>query len=200
MINNINSCILFKECTVYEELKSLKYEIRRYNKNSYILEEGDIIKSLGIIISGNAKIVKYDEEGDENLIGLLQVGELFAEVFVINKNPLYINVIALNDVEVLFIDYNSLLTNKPLTRNLLEIIAEKNLTLNQRINHMSKHNIREKILSFLYSFKTKNISINMDRNELANYLGIDRSALSRELSNMKSEKIIDYYKNDFRLL
>ena len=117
-------------------------------------------------------------------------------------------IISMKESSILWIDYESLKNSNncnKILNNLLILISRKNLILNQKLNVLSKRTTREKILSYLTNQKnlfktTENIEINLNRNEMADYLSLDRSNLSRELGKLKKEGIIDFSKNKFKLL
>ncbi len=193
--------------------KCLLVKIVPYKQNDIILLCGDNIKDIGVVLSGNVKVIKENINGNINILSELTKGEIFAEAFLcagISISP--VTVQAINDCEILFIDFKQL--NKPcynrcvfhtaLIQNMLHLIALKSIMLNEKIEIMSCRSIREKLL--LYLNIQKNISksnkfiIPYNREELANYLGIDRSALSREICKMRNDRIINFKKNLFELL
>jgi len=181
-----------------------------YKKENYIYHKGDNINHIGIILNGKANIVKEDYWGNRNIVATLKQHSLFAEIFIFLKNePLNISVVASTDAKVLFIDISKLIENSKthfintFIENLIIIISKKTLILNRKIEHLSKRTIKEKVMSFLSEQSeinnSKTFKIPFSRQEMADYLAVDRSALSRELSNIKNEGLIEYNKNNFTL-
>ncbi len=212
----LNTCALFTGITDGElegVLNCLAPKTRKYSKNDTVLIAGDDVTSVGIILSGKVQVVKVDFSGNKNIMTELSTGELFAEVFSFAKiKKLPVTVISVTESVILFIDYKKIITpcafacefHRRLIENMMWIIAQKNVMLNQKIEHISKRTTREKLISYLSAMAQKSDSfsfdIPFDRQGLADYLCVERSAMSAELSKMKSEGLIDYYKNSFRLL
>ncbi len=184
---------------------------KSYGKNEVILNEGDSINFVGAVLEGSVKIVKTDYDGNESIIAEVLDGDTFAEVFAcaeIFRSP--VSIISTTQSKILFFDYRKIITacssscvfHQKLISNMLNVVANKNLYLNRRIDIISKKSLRDKILTYFYyeSMGRKRFSISMNREELANFLCADRSALSNELSKMKKDEIIDYAKNEFTLL
>lgn len=184
---------------------------KEYHKNEIILHEGDYLNFIGVVIYGSVKILKTDYQGNEVIIAEILAGDTFSEVFAcanISYSP--VSIVSSTESLILFLDYkkiistcnNSCVFHHTLISNMLNIIANKSLYLNRRIDIISKRTLRDKILTYFHyeSCGSNKFSIFMNREELANFLCADRSALSNELSKMKKDKIIDYHKNEFILL
>lgn len=202
-----------EENDILSLLNCLNGKVKSYTKDSIILFNGDDLKYMGIILSGHAHILKEDILGNRNLISNLREKDLFGESLLcagVEKSPL--TIVAITECEVLFLDFRPLIRTCPntcsfhnkLIENMLRIIANKNLFLNKKLSYLSCKSIREKLSAYLLDcFKDKgeySFSINYNRNQLANFLSIDRSAMCRELSKMKSEGIIDFWKNSFKII
>lgn len=155
----------------------------------------------------------YDDIwGNRTILGQAHSGEIFAEAYAcMDDEPLLISVEVAEDTEVLMMDMHKILTICPsncshhhkLVENLLTILARKNLGLSRRMVYTASKSIRGRVLSYL-SFLAdkqgkKQVSIPFDRQEMADYLGVDRSALSAELSRMQKDGLIAYKKNHFTL-
>lgn len=200
-----------------EEIKGLLVCLcaRRVNfaKGDCIIEEGNRVYDFGIILSGHGRAVKWDPSGREIIISLLEKGSETGVMLAAspdNKSP--VTVQAQDDVSVMQIPVERVLTrckkacprHDRLLRNFIGIIAEKGLILHERIDCLLRSSIREKILAYLWKVsrerQNRTFCIPMDRNSMAEYLNVERSALSRELSCMKRDGIIDYHKNMFQLL
>jgi CRP-like cAMP-binding protein len=194
-------------------LTSLGGKVFSYDKQTPIFIEGDQANSIGIVLSGMIHIVKDDYYGNRNIVAELSPGEFFGEVFAcagIKSMP--VSVFSWEKSEVLLIDCNRLLHpcsdnydfHNVLMNNLIKILAHKSLFLNQKIDLLSKRSTRDKILTYLWSMarqaESKEIFIPFNRQELADFLCVDRSALSAELSRMKRDGLIDFHKNKFVLL
>ncbi len=181
-----------------------------YTKGEYIFHEGSLIEQIGIVLSGAVIIELCDAWGNNNVLTNLGPGETFLEVYACClKEPLMINVVAAEDTTVLLLNINKLITNCPkccnfhydLQKNLLMLTAERNLQLSRRILHTSSKNIRKRLMSyFSYCIKQNgsfSFNIPYNRQQLADYLSVERSALSNELSKMKRDGIIQFDKNHF---
>lgn len=194
-------------------LKCLNAVKKTYLKDENILNEGDEITSVGLIVSGKVQLIKDDFEKNKVILAEMKDGETFAEAFVcagLQKSPVY--VFAKENTTVLFINFDRILStcsnacpfHKQLIANIIKMIAAKNLVLNSRIELLSKKSIRERIVFYLLSEKIRqqsdDFTIPFSRDNMAEFLSADRSALSRELCRMQKEGIIDFKKNHFNLL
>lgn len=189
----------------------LSAQIKCYKKNEVILLAGDEINFVGIVLKGNVRIVKEDINGNRNILTEIEPSQIFAEVFAcaeVYHSP--VNIEAVNDCEIMLFNYRRIITtcNNPcffhnkLTENMLKIIARKNLMLNQKIEVLSKRTTREKLICFfdIYRGAATKFVIPYNREELANFLCVDRSAMSNELCKMRDEGILTFNKNQFELL
>lgn len=194
-------------------LECLNAKTMTFNKNDIILNQGDTAKHIGIILNGKIKIINDDFYGNRNILTSLESGEIFAEAFAFAENiKMSVSVICESDSEILFIDYKKIVNSchkccschNTIIFNLLRILSNKNITLNQKIEFISKRTTKEKILTYLNFEAKKNNSnifdIPFNRQELADYLCIDRSAMSRQLSKLKEHGYLDFDKNHFKLL
>lgn len=211
-----------KEVTLFNgidenDIKSLipclNYRIKTFDKGSNIILPDEVVENIGIVIEGIAEITKEDIEGNKTIVSILTKGNMFAESIVCRKNKKSpVCVTSIEECKVLFISYDKVIrscTNRcefhvNLINNLLITIAEKNFILNNKIDILLLKGLRERIAKFLIrKYKESgqtSFNINLNRNRLAEYLNVSRSALSRELSRMKDENIIDYYQNSFKIL
>ena len=194
-------------------LNCVDAQFKSYKKDNIILLAGDPPSFIGIVITGQVKICKEDAEGNESIISELSANDIFAEVFVCaNISYMPVNVIALQDTAILQLNYqrivntcsNSCAFHGVLITNMLKLIAKKNIILTQKMEVLAKRSTREKIWSYLnicrQSQQSPSIIIPYNRNQLADYLCVDRSALSRELSRMRDDGILAFHKNHFELL
>ncbi|NAS19332.1 cyclic nucleotide-binding domain-containing protein [Clostridium butyricum] len=178
-----------------------------------IIQQGDRVQFVGIVLSGGIQIIKEDIEGNINILSHLGINDIFAETFAyadIYECP--ITVQATENCEIMFIDCkriikkcnNACVFHWNLIENMLSMIARKNIMLNQKMEILSKRTTREKLLAFFNTQvqmnHSKKFSIPYNREGLAFYLCVDRSALSRELSNMQDEGLLKFNKNEFEIL
>ncbi|MBQ4468799.1 MAG: Crp/Fnr family transcriptional regulator [Synergistaceae bacterium] len=178
-----------------------------YSRNQIIFSAGDVIDKIGLVTGGKVIIESNDLFGNNIVLGLAKEGELFGEVYAILGEPLLVDVRAKQDCIVLFLKVNNLPASRSwslkLTDNLLRITARKNLYLSQRSFINANRTIRKKVMSYLNYISltegSKSFEIPFDRQQMADYLNIDRSALSKELSDMKKEGIIYFRKNHFTI-
>lgn len=180
-----------------------------YKKNEVIFRMGEMIHEIGMIIQGSAHIQTVDPLGKLSILSDVGEGEVFGETYAFCEEPLMVEVVAAKDTRLLLLDVEALKRGdlsweKKIKENMLQISLRKNLLLSQRIFCTTPKTIRERVLTFLTAQsvrqKTKNIQIPFNRQQMADYLNLDRSALSKELGKMKKEGILDFHKNTFRLL
>ena len=182
-----------------------------YRKEEYILREGEQTKALGLVLSGSVLIVQEDVWGGRNVLSVLGTGQCFAEVFAcVPGSVLNVNVEAKEDTTILFLNVGRILSICPdgcsfhaqLIQNLLIDMAQKNRKLSEKITHMAKRSTREKLLSYLSEQAVKNKSaeftIPYNRQQLADYLGVDRSGLSVQLCRLRDEGLLTFHKNKIR--
>ena len=194
-------------------LNDLKPKITEYEKGNFIIKNGDILKQFGILLEGKAMVVKEDFWGNRSVISELLAGDIFGETFACLKNiPTEMGVEAMESTKVMFFSIENILENsfadtecyKKITRNMLVNLAKKNLNFTRKIEHIKKKTIRDKLLSYLSGESMKNncltFEIPFNRQQLADYLSVDRSALSTEISKLQKEGVIKTKKNRFTLL
>lgn len=214
-LQNLENTELFRGASraeMEEMLRCLDTEIRRYRKGETILRMGDRTRRLGLVLSGGVTLENDDAWGKRTVLGHVGEGEVFAETYAcLPDQPLMVNAVAAAETRVLFLDVGRLFSGQPgcvhqrvLVRNLLNITARKNLALSRRSFYTSSRTIRERLLSYLSDQAvlqgSDRFSIPFDRQGLADYLGVDRSALSNELSKLRREKLVYAEKNQFHLL
>lgn len=211
----LKNCPLFigvKESDLPTLLEYLNAQVQTFMKTETILFAGGVPKYMGILLSGRAHIIQEDFWGNRMILASLEPEEMFAEsVVCAQSNHVLVSVVAQEQCRVLLIDGNRLLSCEAtspaffagLIPNLLTILAHKNLMLTRKMGHITKKTTREKLLSYLsdYAVQTGNESfeIPFNRQELADYLSVERSALSNVLSKLKEEGLLLYHKNSFTL-
>lgn len=197
-----------KEDEITSLLGCLDAEKRSYKKGEVILSEGSITKNIGIVLSGMAMISCCDIWGNNSILGNAAPGSIFAEVYAcIPEQPLLVTVSAAEDTSVLFMNVGRILTtctnacpfHARLARNLLNVCAYKSLQLSQRIQHTSSKSIRGRLMSYFSECAKRagsnSFLIPYNRQQLADYLNVDRSAMCNELSKMQKDGIIEYERN-----
>lgn len=194
-------------------LSCLNARVQYYKKGEYVLRTGGHLRDILILVKGSLHIQKDDYWGNRSLLGQLGAGEMFGEAYVAPESGALMNdVVAVEDSAVMFFDLQRLLTtcssacrfHAAVVQNLFFAISEKNRKLVQKLGHMSKRSTREKLISYLSEeAKRQNsarFSIPFNRQQLADFLSVDRSAMSNELCKMRDEGLLRFDKNHFELL
>ena len=173
-----------------------------FRKGELLLRRGEVTRRLGLVLTGTVHIVREDFWGRRSIVGLAGPGEVFAESCALAGEPLEVSVLAAAAGEALFLEAERL--TERLSANLLALLAEKNLTLTGKMRHMAKPTTREKLLSYLSAQAARaggpEFDIPLDRQQLADYLAVDRSAMSAVLGRLREEGVLEFRKNHFRLL
>jgi CRP-like cAMP-binding protein len=185
----------------------------RYAKGEFVFLAGDIPDRVGIVLSGAVHVVQEDYWGNRNILAQAEEGELFAESFACAEPvSMGVSVLAVEKAEVLLLDYRRIFTtcssacvfHARLIRNMLRILARKNIGMLEKMQHLTRRTTRDKVLSYLSTQAKRHnageFAIPFSRQELADYLAVERSALSAELSRMRDDGLIRYKKNIFELL
>ncbi len=191
-------------------LNCLDASIKKFNKGEYILHEGDNVHEICLVLSGCAIVVQEDSWGNRNILSKIEPSQCFATVYACSRDKaLNVSVIADMGIKILVLDIRKILASKNtscehhniIIHNLIAELADKNLTLATKLTHMGKRSTKEKIMSYLSSESQKcgkaKFNIPFSRQQMADYLGVERSGLSLELSKMKKAGMIDYNKNHF---
>lgn len=194
-------------------LKCLNARVKRFKKNEVIFSEGDSAVYMGVVLSGEARVSKTDYNGNGNIISRLFPSDIIAASACFSaEKRLPFDIVCASACEILCLDisaiirpcHNACAFHAGLIKNTIDIIAERNIRLSDKIDILTKRTIREKILAFLFSqshrTKGKSFAVTMTRRQMAEYLSINRSALSRELCKMRDEGILEFEENIFRLL
>lgn len=202
-----------KENEIAELFHCLVPRERKFQKGEIIFRAGSPVSEIGLVESGSVNIVVNFYWGNSNIFGHVAKGEVFAENYAaIPGEELICDVVACEETEVLFLNMQKLLTtcqqacpfHTRLIMNMLRISAQKNLNLTARMMHTSSNSLRERLLSYLSEQALENGSshfiIPFNRQQLADYLAVNRSAMSNELSKMQKDGLITYRRNEFTLL
>ena len=192
-------------------IRCVEAQTQSFNKDDFVFLSGDAVNHIGFILSGGVKIIKESMEGNITILAKLGVPDLFGEVFAcagLDHSP--VSVQASEKCEMLFINYRKIITScssacvfhSRLIENMLRLIAQKNLLLNQKMDILSKRTTRERLSLFfdLERGMAKKFTIPYNREEMAHYLCVDRSAMSNELCKMRDEGLIRFQKNVFEIL
>lgn len=201
------------EAEIGSMLSCLGARIRTYKKEEYVLRQGDCLSDITILVEGKLHIQKDDYWGNRSILGQIAVGEMFGEAYVAPESgPLLNDVVAVENSAVVFFDVKRIITtcssacrfHALVVQNLFFAISEKNRKLVQKLGYMSRRSTREKLLSYLSEeAKQQNSAcfvIPFNRQQLADFLSVDRSAMSNELCKMRNEGLLTFHKNVFELL
>lgn len=194
-------------------LGCLGARVRSFAAGEAILLAGDPPDRIGVLLDGRASVVREDAAGARTLVAGLGPGDLFAELFACAEaEALPVSVFAGTAAAVLFLDYRKIVSSCPsacpfharLVENMLAVVAEKALFLNRRLGHLSQRTTREKLLSYLAEQAeragSKTFAIPFNRQELADYLCVERSAMSAQLGKLRDEGILRFQGSRFELL
>jgi len=183
----------------------------KYKKDDVILLSGDSVSFVALILSGGVKIIKEDIDGNASILAEFSVSEIFAETLAcagISQSPVTVRASA--DAEILFVDYRRIIQpctsacafHSKLIENMLYLLAKKNLMLNEKIEILSKRTTREKLICFFDHQRgaATKFEIPFNREELANYLCVDRSAMSNVLCAMRDDGTLKFNRNRFEIV
>lgn len=211
---NLFETFIFQNLTKEEiqDMNTLHFlRTASYEKNTLIFQTGDIVHEIGMVLSGSVNIESIDLWGNKSILSHVPEGHAFAETYALCHEPMMVDAITSEDSEIAFVNTDILLNEQHLGKtwyskimhNLLLIFAQKNLVLSNRIFCTSAKTIRERLFTYFSNLSVKNGSktfqVPFDRQQMADYLNLDRSALSKELGKMRKEGLIDFHKNTFTL-
>lgn len=201
-----------KEDEIAELLHCLAPRERKFQKDEVIFRAGSPVNEIGLIKFGSVNIVVNLYWGNRIIFGHVGKGEVFAENFAaIPGKELVCDVVACAETEVLFLNMQKLLTtceracafHTRLIQNMLRISAQKNLNMSSRMMHTASRSLRERLLSYFseqaLEHGSPHFTIPFNRQQLAEYLGVNRSAMSNELSKMQEDGFLTYHRNEFTL-
>lgn len=193
-------------------LSCLQATVCIYKKCEHIYRQGDNIHRIAVPVEGSIIIQNFDYWGNRSIINMIGTGEMFGEAYAAPDSGAMTNdVIAAEDCTVMFFDINRILTvcssacrfHTTVVQNLVFALSEKNRKLMQKLGHMSKRTTREKLISYLSEQARKNgsgsFTIPFNRQQLADFLSVDRSAMSNELCRLRDDGMIEFDKNRFVL-
>lgn len=198
-----------------EELKGLlecfRARIRTYEEGEFVIRQGDRVLNLYLVLEGGVNIEKDSYWGRRIIVTRINPNENIALAFVASKSESNVDAVAIKKTKVLVLSYekctsmcqNACTRHKVLINNMFEVLSKENIELIQKIENVSQKSIRDKLLTYLSNEAQKNKSnsfeIMFNRQDMADYLNIDRSAMCFELSKLQKEGVITYQKNKFVL-
>ena len=201
------------EANIEAMLDCLSANLRDYKKGEYVLREGERVDNVMLLASGSLNIQKDDFWGNRSIVNHISAGEMFGEAYIAPESgPILNDVIALEDSVVMFFDFRKILTvcssackfHTIVIQNLFFAISEKNRQLVQKLGHMSKRTTRDKLISYLSEQAKRSgsstFSIPFNRQQLADFLCVDRSAMSNELCKMRDDGLLTFDRNTFSLI
>lgn len=193
-------------------LSCLGARLSTYKKGEYVLRQGEHLTDILVLVEGSLHIQRDDYWGNRSILGQVDVGEIFGVSYVAAESSALLNdVIAVEDSSVFFFDVKRVITtcsracrfHTLVVQNLFFAISEKNRGLVQKLDYISRRTTREKLIAYLSEEAKKQnssyITIPFNRQQLADYLSVDRSAMSNELCKMRNEGLLEFEKNRFKL-
>jgi CRP-like cAMP-binding protein len=201
-----------KKDEIISMLQCLAPKIRSYNKNECIVNSGEALDRFGIVLEGEAIIVKENAEGNRVIMSVVKKGDLFGEMLVFSSHKIWpASVRVQASCKVLFLTNSDLIArcgnncswHISMLQNFMKVISDKSLMLNKKVEYLSIKSIRGKICTYLLEqseiTKGNNIILPLKRNELADFLNVSRPSMSREMCQMRDEGIIDFHLSTFRI-
>ncbi|OKY52997.1 Crp/Fnr family transcriptional regulator [Megasphaera cerevisiae] len=193
-------------------LESMGVRRQPYKKGAFVFLAGKTGTRIGIVLTGLVHIVQEDYWGNRNIIAPIRVGNMFGEAFAcLPDAAATVDVVVMQEADILFMDAGKILhagevmtePQKCVAMNLLAVLAQKNLFLTEKIRYLSQRTTRQKLMFYLSDEARRHhspvFSIPFNRQELADFLSVDRSAMSAELGRMKREGLLEYTKDRFEL-
>lgn len=211
-INSLLKCVLFRAMEgeeVYNVLQNIPYSISEYTTGDVIAIEGDSCDRLGIILEGNIEIHKSFASGKNVTINHFEAGNIFGEALVFSGKHLYpATIISSSQAKIMFIQRNDIIhlmtLDTRILNNFMGVLSNRILMLNQRLTNLTLDTLRKKIANMiLMEYNNQHstyLTIPYSRKKMAEMLNIPRPSLSRELTNMKEDGLIDFYKNNIKIL
>lgn len=194
-------------------LSCLKAKLHTYKKGEFVLRQGEHLDNILVLAEGKLHIQCDDYWGNRSIMNMIGIGEMFGEAYTAPESgPLINDILSVDDSVVIFFDVKQIMTvcssacrfHTTVVQNLFFAISEKNRKLVQKIMFISKRTTKEKLIAYLseeaIQHNSSTFSIPFNRQQLADYLSVDRSAMSNELCKMRDEGMIEFEKNRFTLL
>lgn len=193
-------------------LRCLRGHEKQFKKGEILIMDEDHVQYVGVVLSGCVHMLKEDIWGHQTLFAYINPGQLMGEIFAVQREKnAYVSFVAATDARVLFISAENIIHDCPnrcafhgqLVTNFFDQLGQKGVSLMEKIEVSSRPSLREKILAYLSMQAQKQgsrcVTLPLNRTELAGFLGANRSAMTRELSAMRREGLIDYERNTFLL-
>ncbi len=214
-LNTVKNCELFADIPEDELphlLNCLNAEIKSFSKGETVCFAGNLINSAGIVISGKIHLESNDFLGNTSIVSEFTAGRSYGENYAFAQNmQMPFNIVAKENSEILVFNIRKFTEpcikdcsyHKILMANLVTSVATKSCELSNKISHLSKRTTREKLISYLSEQsqiqKSSLITLKFNRQELADYLSVERSAMTKELTRMKNDGLIDFDGRTFKL-
>ena len=215
-LSSVKKCPLFahiEEPNLQPLLDCLGPMQRTYSKSEFIFMAGARVKYVGVVLSGSVNVVQEDYWGNRAILAHVETGDLFGEAFsCVETDSLPIGALATEDSELLLLDYKRIINTCPtackfhtaLIHDMVKILAQKNIMLTQKMEIVTRRTTRERLMAYLSLQAIRagesRFVIPFDRQQLADYLSVERSAMSTELSKMQADGLIWTQRSEFELL
>lgn len=202
-----------KQEDILAVLHCLDARTEEYSKGAYICMEGDPADFIGIVLAGTIQILRHDYDGNRSITASVTAGQIFGEAFACAELPkLPADIFAASPVTVMFLNKQNIIHqcknacsfHSQLIQNLMKLLAQKNILLNRKLHYISRKTTTEKLMAYLKDqakeHRSLEFTIPYNRQELADYLGVERSAMSAEISKLQKEGVLETNRSHFRLL
>lgn len=215
-IDIIQKSSLFKGISTDEVislLHCLSPKIQSYSKNQNIVNSGETIDRFGIVLDGEATVLKENAEGNRVILTVVKKGDLFGEMLVFSSKKSWpVTVRVQSSCKVLFLTHSDLIarcgnncpSHMSMLQNFMKVLSDKSLMLNKKVEYLSIKSIRGKICTYLLEqcqmTSSNTITLPLNRNELADFLNVSRPSMSREICRMRDEGILDFHLSTFKLM
>ncbi len=215
-IELLKNSVLFEgteEHEIISMLKCLQGKEKKYDKGEYVLRAGEMSASVSILLKGRLLIQNDDYWGNRSIVNSIGPGEIFGEAYAVPSSKTVLNdVVAQEQSLIMTFDLSKILTTCPaacqfhsrIIKNLFFAVSKRNQLLVEKLWHISRRTTREKLISYLSQEAARNgsssFTIPFNRQQLADFLSVDRSAMSAELGKMRDQGLIEFERNRFTLL
>lgn len=211
--SSIEQCPLFHGLSPEDRTYALEYfsaKKKSYPKGAFLHKVSFPLLRFGLVLTGTVQVYMDDMDGHHLIMNSVGPGELFGESYCFLGSDAPIYICAVSDADILWMSPDRIKAPQPpflpldweLSNRFISALAERTLTINQRVQILSRSTLRTKIITFLSQYAAAqgdSFTIPFDRAGMASFLGADRSALSRELSKLRQEGILDYHRNHFQI-
>ncbi len=201
------------ETGLQDMLSCFQPRVAGFKKGEYICIEGDDQTAIGVLLSGKLNIVRESISGNKQVMTILAPGDIFGEMAAFtDKKRWPASVVAVEASEIMYIPIDrfsitcakSCDSHAQFIRNMLGILSKKAMILNRKVEYLTVKGMREKLCRYLIElYRQKGqamFEMDMNRNELADFLNVSRPSMSREMGRMRDEGLIDFYRGSVRIL